>query len=75
MRGLRVLLKKGEQSQPHPRATDGQGSIAYQTIDIAFIGFMRTNMDYLIVGNFLLEKSEQKPLDKGIDWLREFELD
>ena len=37
--------------------------------------FMRTNMDYLLLGNFLLEKSEQKPLDKDIDWLREFELD
>jgi len=45
------------------------------TPEHAFICFMRTNMDYLIVGNFLLEKSEQKPLDKGIDWLREFELD
>jgi carbamoyltransferase len=36
---------------------------------------MRTNMDYLILGNYLLEKTEQKPLDKDIDWLREFELD
>ena len=45
------------------------------TPEHAFICFMRTNMDYLIVGNFLLEKSEQKPLDKDIDWLREFELD
>jgi carbamoyltransferase len=41
----------------------------------AFTCFMRTNMDYLLLGNFLLEKKEQKPLDKDIDWLREFELD
>lgn len=41
----------------------------------AFVCFMRTNMDYLLVGNFLLEKKDQKPLDKDIDWLREFELD
>ncbi len=41
----------------------------------AYRCFMRTNMDYLIVGNFLLEKREQKPLDKDIDWLKEFELD
>ncbi|MEY2544071.1 MAG: carbamoyltransferase [Verrucomicrobiota bacterium] len=41
----------------------------------AFTCFMRTNMDYLLVGNFLLEKKDQKPLDKDIDWLREFELD
>ena len=32
-------------------------------------------MDYLMVGNFLIEKTDQKPLDKDIDWLKEFELD
>jgi carbamoyltransferase len=41
----------------------------------AYLCFMRTNMDYLIMGNFLLEKTEQKPLDKDVDWLKEFELD
>lgn len=41
----------------------------------AYQCFMRTNMDYLVMGNYLLEKTEQKPLDKDIDWLREFELD
>ena len=41
----------------------------------AYMCFMRTNMDYLIMGDYLLEKTEQKPLDKDIDWLREFELD
>ena len=41
----------------------------------AYRCFMRTNMDYLIMGNFLLEKKDQKPLDKEIDWLKEFELD
>jgi carbamoyltransferase len=41
----------------------------------AYLCFMRTNMDYLILGNFLLEKKEQRPLDKDIDWLKEFELD
>jgi carbamoyltransferase len=41
----------------------------------AYMCFMRTNMDYLVMGNFLLEKTEQKPLDKDIDWLKEFELD
>jgi len=29
----------------------------------------------LLLGNFLVEKTEQKPLDKDIDWLKEFELD
>ena len=41
----------------------------------AYLCFMRTNMDYLLLGNFLLEKKEQTPLDKDIDWLKEFELD
>jgi carbamoyltransferase len=41
----------------------------------AYTCFMRTNMDYLLLENFLIEKEEQKPLDKDIDWLREFELD
>jgi carbamoyltransferase len=41
----------------------------------AYQCFMRTNMDYLIMGNFLIEKKEQKPLDKDINWLKEFELD
>ena len=41
----------------------------------AYKCFMRTNMDYLLLGNFLLEKKDQKPLDKDIAWLKEFELD
>lgn len=45
------------------------------TTEDAYLCFMRTNMDYLIMGNFLIEKKEQKPLDKDIDWLKEFELD
>lgn len=45
------------------------------TPEHAYLCFMRTNMDYLLLGGFLLEKTEQKPLDKDIDWLKEFELD
>jgi carbamoyltransferase len=45
------------------------------TPEDAYRCFMRTNMDYLIMGNFLLEKKDQKPLDKDIDWLKEFALD
>ena len=41
----------------------------------AYTCFMRTNMDYLVLGNFLIEKKEQKPLEKDIEWLKEFELD
>ena len=41
----------------------------------AYRCFMRTNMDYLIMGNCLLDKTAQKPLEKDTDWQREFELD
>lgn len=45
------------------------------TPEDAYTCFMRTNMDYLLMGNFLIEKKEQRPLDKDINWLKEFELD
>lgn len=41
----------------------------------AYTCFMRTDMDYLILGNFILDKKKQKPLEKDIDWKKEFELD
>jgi len=41
----------------------------------AFKCFMRTEMDYLIMGSLLLDKKEQKPLKKDIKWQEEFELD
>ena len=41
----------------------------------AYLCFMRTDMDYLIMGNFLIEKKAQKPLDKDIDWMKKYELD
>lgn len=41
----------------------------------AYMCFMRTNMDYLIMENVLLEKTSQKSLDKDIDWLKEYEPD
>ncbi len=45
------------------------------TPEDAYRCFMRTNMDYLIVGNFLLDKTKQKPLEGDTDWQKEFELD
>lgn len=43
--------------------------------DDAYKCFMRTNMDYLIMGSLLLDKKDQKPLTDDTDWLKEFELD
>jgi carbamoyltransferase len=41
----------------------------------AFTCFMRTDMDYLVLGNFILDKSQMNKLEKDIDWKKEFELD
>lgn len=41
----------------------------------AYRCFMRTNMDYLIMGNFIIDKTKQTPLKEDIDWRKEFELD
>ncbi len=37
--------------------------------------FMRTNMDYLILGNYLLNKKDQKPVEQDVSWQKEFALD
>ncbi|KPJ52878.1 hypothetical protein AMJ39_06680 [candidate division TA06 bacterium DG_24] len=41
----------------------------------AYLCFMRTNMDYLIMGNYLLDKKEQPPLEEDADWRRQFQPD
>ena len=41
----------------------------------AYLCFMRTEMDYLVMENILLDKREQPPLDEDTDWRSEFELD
>ena len=41
----------------------------------AFLCFMRTNMDNLVMDKFVLDKKGQKELGDDIDWQREFPLD
>lgn len=45
------------------------------TPEDAYRCFMRTNMDCLLMGRFLLNKQDQRPLESDTDWRREFELD
>ena len=45
------------------------------TLRDAYLCFMRTDMDALVLGNYLLYKEEQKPLENDTDWKKEFELD
>ena len=41
----------------------------------AYLCFMRTEMDYLIIGNYLLRKKNQKPLLENDNWQNHFKLD
>jgi carbamoyltransferase len=41
----------------------------------AYLCFMRTDMDYLVLGNFLIDKKDMPKLQHDIDWQKEYELD
>jgi carbamoyltransferase len=41
----------------------------------AYMCFMRTNMDGLVLDRFYLDKADQEPLDEDGDWREQFELD
>ncbi|HOZ45606.1 MAG TPA: carbamoyltransferase [Candidatus Hydrogenedentes bacterium] len=41
----------------------------------AYTCFMRTRMDYLVLGHFILDKKEQEPWPENDAWKQEFELD
>jgi carbamoyltransferase len=41
----------------------------------AYLCFMRTNMDHLVLGHYLLAKTDQPPLREDVDWRTLFELD
>jgi carbamoyltransferase len=45
------------------------------TPDDAYRCFMRTEMDFLVVGNYVLDKKEQPSLAETGDWRTEFKLD
>jgi len=52
-----------------------RGEPIVQSPEQAFTCFMRTDMDYLVLGNFVLKKTEQTPLTNDVDWKQEYELD
>lgn len=41
----------------------------------AYTCFMRTDMDYLVMNDILIDKTEQPPLRDDVDWKTEFQLD
>ncbi|MFA6355650.1 MAG: carbamoyltransferase [Candidatus Omnitrophota bacterium] len=52
-----------------------RGEPIVESPEQAYLCFMRTNMDYLLMENILLDKASQKPLDKDIEWQKKYELD
>jgi len=52
-----------------------RGEPIVNTPSEAYTCFMRTQMDFLILENFILAKSMQAPLEADLDWKKEFELD
>ena len=45
------------------------------SIEDAYTCFMRTEMDFLVMGNFILDKKEMNMEDVDDDWRKEFTLD
>jgi carbamoyltransferase len=45
------------------------------TPENAYTCFMRTDIDVLALGNFVLEKSRQKKVEDNKEWMKEFALD
>lgn len=41
----------------------------------AYTCFMRTEMDYLVIGNYMFSKSDQPSWGEGDDWITQFKLD
>lgn len=45
------------------------------TPEDAYLCFMRTEMDHLVAGNWILSKTEQPQLKKDVNWKKIYELD
>ena len=73
------MIKKFDEKQGCPVVINTSFNVRGEPIvctpEDAFRCFMRTNMDYLIMENMLLDKRDQRPLEKDTDWQNEFELD
>jgi carbamoyltransferase len=52
-----------------------RGEPIVESPEDAYKCFMRTNMDFLVMGNFILDKKAQPVTSDNRKWLKEFELD
>jgi len=52
-----------------------RGEPIVMTPDDAYVCFMRTDMDYLVIGNCLFDKQEQPEWKERQEWREEYPLD
>ncbi len=52
-----------------------RGEPIVESPEQAYTCFMRTNMDVLVLGNFLLYRKQQPKFEDHVEWQKEFELD
>ena len=52
-----------------------RGEPIVQSPEDAYRCFMRTEMDFLVIGSYLLDKKDQPQWQEELDWQEEFELD
>jgi len=73
------LIKKFEEKTGCPvivnTSFNVRGEPIVQSPKDAYKCFMRTEMDYLAMGDFLLDKKDQPEFMDDMDWREEFELD
>ena len=73
------LIKKFEEKTGCPvivnTSFNVRGEPIVQSPMDAYKCFMRTEMDYLVLGDFLLDKEDQPEFIDDLNWREEFELD
>jgi carbamoyltransferase len=73
------LIKEFEKSSGCPVIVNTSFNVRGEPIvctpEDAYRCFMRTHMDTLVLGNFVLKKTEQPVVEGSDDWQKEFELD
>jgi len=73
------LMKRFEQLTGCPVIVNTSFNVRGEPIvmspEHAYLCFMRTEMDYLVLGQFVLDKTKQPALKDDKDWTKEYELD
>lgn len=74
-----ALIKKFDEKTGYPVIINTSFNVRGEPIVCrpieAYTCFMRTGMDFLVLGNYVLDKMEQPVFDDNSEWMKEFELD